>query len=86
MRQLCTALVLGSLAALPGCADQGIVKEEGSTVTYSYNAASDYDQVVRKADEYCEDKYGGEPGYSGNAEVIGQSEEEGAYQLTFVCK
>lgn len=84
MRQLWTLLVLGSLAAVPACADKGF-EAEGSTVTYSYNVASDYEQVLQKADEYCEDKYGGEAGYSGNAEVVDHSDDGGGYKLTFVC-
>jgi hypothetical protein len=85
MRQLWMLLAIGSLSVLTACADKGF-ERDGRTVTYSYNAAADYDQAVEKADDYCEDRYGGEVGYSGNAEIVDQSEDDGAYELTFICK
>lgn len=86
MRRFLTLLALGPLAALAGCADEGIETADNGLVTYSYNAAADYDRAVEKADAYCEDEFGGEPGYSGNAEIVDQSEDGGAYELTFVCR
>lgn len=86
MRRFLTLLAFGSLAALSGCADEGIETAEGNLATYSYNAAADYDRALEEADAYCEDKFGGEPGYSGNAEVVDHSEDDGAYELTFACR
>lgn len=83
MREIGTALLLGATLALPACASRDAVSRTDSsppTVSYTYDDDEDYDEVLRRAEDHCEDNY------DRNAVLLTRGREGDDYEATFRCE
>ncbi len=79
MRKLTTMTILAAAAALAACDAPRQVDESPPTVTYSFDSRRDYDEIVRRADEHCRDRYGLRA-YEVDSIRVGDG-----YEATFAC-
>jgi hypothetical protein len=79
MRQLLIVALAASLASLWACAVRQ-VKSTPPTVTYTYSAEADYDDVEARADLYCEEQY------DADAVLVDRDAEDGGYKAVFACR
>ncbi|GIL00024.1 MAG: hypothetical protein BroJett029_42320 [Alphaproteobacteria bacterium] len=93
MRQLWMILAIGSLAALPACADrEARMDTSAPTVTFEYDDDDDYDEIVQKAELYCEEQYDRDAvlvDRDADADDLDDDLDDDAdidYQATFACE
>ena len=79
MRKLLMGMLAASVLALPACATRQ-VDASPPTVTYAYNSDSDYDNIVDRADQYCEQKY------KADAVLVDRAADGAGYKAMFACK
>jgi hypothetical protein len=79
MRQLLMVALAASLASLSACAVRQ-VESTPPTVTYSYSAEADYDDIEARADLYCEEQY------DADAVLVDRDTEDDGYKAVFACR
>lgn len=79
MRQFWLALCVTSLAVLPACAGYQ-TEATAPTVSYNYADDDDYDEIVERADEYCERRY------EKSARLTDRDRTDTGYEATFTCE
>jgi len=69
-----------TLAACGGGTNMHRTQAGALTVTYSYSAGGDYDEVAEQADDYCDDEYGRD------AVLLSRDTQGDRYEATFSCE
>lgn len=80
MRKLTTMTILAAAAALAACNAPRQVDETPPTVTFSFDSRRDYDEIVRRADRHCRERYGL------RAYEIDNTRVGRGYEATFACE
>ncbi len=79
MHPITSMAALAALAALAGCAARQ-VEATPPTVTYAFDSRSGYEEVARRADRYCDERY------DLDAYLVDRGRVSGGYEATFACE